>query len=210
MNHIKKGDSIVTKLLMPKATAVWLIENTGLTFEQIAIFCGIHILEIQAMADHESNSSLMGFNPVASSQLTTEEIKRCEADPTARLMISEAVTVDSVLGKKRTKYTPLSKRQDRPDAIAWIIKFHPEISDTAITRLLGTTKTTVQAVRTKTHRNSTTIKPRNPVQLGFCTAEELNAAIQAFTRGVQKDHHEEMPDTHSLDSSTGSDEAMAS
>lgn len=166
--------------LMPKATAVWLIENTALTFEQIAIFCGIHFLEIQALANQEGSINIVGFDPIASSQLSLEEIKRCENDPNTRLVIREAVTVESVLGKKKTKYTPVSKRQDRPDAIAWILKFHPEISEIAITKLLGTTRQMVRAVKTKTHWNSAQIKPRSPVQLGFCTNAELESVINMF------------------------------
>jgi hypothetical protein len=170
----------MTMPLMPKATAVWLIENTALSFEQIAIFCGIHILEIQALADHEGSINIVGFDPIASSQLSLEEIKRCESDTKTRLVIREAVTVDSILGKKKSKYTPVSKRQDRPDAIAWLIKFHPEIPELAITKLLGTTKQMVRAVKSKTHWNSTQIKPRNPVQLGFCSANELEEAIRLY------------------------------
>jgi hypothetical protein len=167
--------------LMPKATAVWLIENTALSFEQIAIFCGIHNLEIQALADNEGSVNIVGFDPIASSQLSLDEIHRCEQDPKARLVIREPISADSVLGKKKTRYTPVSKRQDRPDAIAWVIKFHPEIPELAITRLLGTTKPMVRAVKTKTHWNSAQIKPRSPVQLGFCSAAELDEAIRMYS-----------------------------
>lgn len=168
--------------LMPKATAVWLIENTALTFEQIAVFCGIHLLEIQALADHDGSTQIIGFNPITSSQLSLEEIKRCEADPTAQLTLLEAVTADSILGKKRVKYTPLAKRQDRPDAIAWMLKFHPEIPDSALMTLLGTTKATIQSIRSKTHWNMTQIKPKNPVQLGFCTAVELHDMVEKYAK----------------------------
>lgn len=176
--------------LMPKATAVWLIENTALTFEQIAIFCGIHFLEIQALANQEGSINIMGFDPIASSQLSLDEITRCENDASARLMIREAVTVESVLGKKKTKYTPVSKRQDRPDAIAWLLKFHPEISEVAITKLLGTTKQMVRAVKTKTHWNTAQIKPRHPVQLGFCSNAELESAIKLFAAKLPTDDSE--------------------
>jgi hypothetical protein len=165
--------------LMPKATAVWLIENTGLTFDQIAEFCNIHPLEVQAIADGESSVGMVGFNPITSQQLTPEEIKRCEADPTARLVLTPPITAESLLGKKKTRYTPVSKRQDRPDAIAWLLKFHPELTDTQICQLLGTTKPMIKSIRTRTHWNTSNIKPRSPVQLGLCTQTELDAAIAA-------------------------------
>jgi len=164
--------------LMPKATAVWLIENTGLTFDQIAEFCHIHPLEIQAIADGESSTGMVGFNPITSQQLTAEEIKRCEADSSAHLQLTPPVTADSLLGKKKTRYTPVSKRQDRPDAIAWLLKFYPNLTDTQICQLLGTTKPMIKSIRTRTHWNTSNIKPRNPVQLGLCTQTELDAAIK--------------------------------
>lgn len=163
--------------LMPKATAVWLIENTSLTFEQIAEFCAIHPLEIQAIADGESSVGMVGFNPITSRQLTIEEIQRCEADKTAHLYLTPPITADSLLGKKKTRYTPVAKRQDRPDAIAWLLKFHPSLTDTQICRLLGTTKPMIKSIRTRTHWNTSNIKPRSPVQLGLCTQSELDAAI---------------------------------
>ncbi len=171
----------MTTPLMPKATAVWLIENTALTFEQIADFCKIHILEIQSLADNENAMRIVGFDPVTSSQLALEEIRRCENDSTARLVIRPAINADSVLGKKKSRYTPLSKRQDRPDAIAWLIKFYPDIPESAITRFLGTTKPMIQSIKTKTHWNSSQIKPRSPVQLGFCSQAELDALISTYT-----------------------------
>ena len=173
---------MTTTPLMPKATAVWLIENTALSFEQISDFCNLHMLEIQALADAEDATTIVGFDPIASAQLTLEEIKRCEADPDSRLVMREVMSADQLLGKKRTKYTPLSKRQDRPDAIAWFVKFYPDIPDSEIIRLLGTTKTTIQAVRTKTHRNAISIKPRSPVLLGLCHSHELDQLIERFGR----------------------------
>ncbi|MBI1953997.1 MAG: DUF1013 domain-containing protein [Proteobacteria bacterium] len=164
--------------LMPKATAVWLIENTSLTFEQIAEFCGLHILEIQAIADGESSKNMIGMDPIASGQLMHSEIERCEKDPSAHLHLNTPITADSILGKRRSKYTPVSKRQDRPDAIAWLLKYYPELSDTQICQLLGTTKSMIQSIRTKTHWNTANIKPRNPVQIGFCTQQELDNAIE--------------------------------
>ncbi len=165
--------------LMPKATAVWLIENTGLTFDQIAEFCAIHPLEIQAIADGESSVGMVGFNPITSRQLTAEEIQRCEADATAHLRLTPPITADSLLTKKKTRYTPVAKRQDRPDAIAWLLKFHPALTDTQICRLLGTTKPMIKSIRTRTHWNTSNIKLRSPVQLGLCTQSELDAVVGA-------------------------------
>lgn len=171
----------MTLPLMPKATAVWLIENTHLSFDQIAAFCGIHPIEIQAIADGESAVKMLGLDPVASGQLTQSEIERCEANLTAKLVLSVPVDASTLLKKKREgKYTPLSKRQERPDAIAWILKYHPEIPDAGICKLLGTTKITVQAIKNRTHRNSVNIKPKNPVILGLCTQTELDELIREF------------------------------
>jgi uncharacterized protein len=167
--------------LMPKATAIWLIENTSLSFAQISAFCDIHPLEIQAIADGESSIGMVGMDPVASGQLTHEEIARCEADPTTFLVLTTPITADSILGKRKGRYTPVSKRQDRPDAIAWVLKFHPEITEAHLCRLLGTTKPTIKAVKSRTHWNSPNIKPKHPVQLGLCTQAELDEAIRAST-----------------------------
>jgi uncharacterized protein len=163
--------------LMPKATAVWLIENTALAFEQIAKFCGLHMLEVQNLADSEATHGMVGFDPIASGQLTLDEIHRCEQDTALNLQISAAVSADSILGKKRSRYTPLSKRQERPDAIAWLVKYYPDLTDTQISRLVGTTKLTIDAVRNKSHWNAQNIKPRSPVQLGFCTQSELDTVV---------------------------------
>lgn len=168
--------------LMPKATAVWLIENTSLAFQQIAEFCHLHILEVKNLADSESSQAMVGFDPIASGQLTLEEIHRCEKDNNAKLQLSVAITADSVLGKKRTRYTPLAKRQERPDAIAWLIKYYPDLNDTQISKLVGTTKPTIDSVRNKTHWNAHNIKPRNPVQLGFCSQAELDALIHSLKK----------------------------
>ncbi len=159
--------------LMPKATAVWLIENTSLSFRQIGAFCNLHALEIQAIADAEHNK-IVGFDPIVSGQITAEEIKRCEEDEQLDLTLLVPVTADKILGKKKSKYTPLSKRGDRPDAIAWLLKFHPEIKDSSICSLVNTTKATVEAVRSKNHWNSENIKVQSPVSLGLCTQEELD------------------------------------
>ncbi|MCX7338787.1 MAG: DUF1013 domain-containing protein [Alphaproteobacteria bacterium] len=166
--------------LMPKATAVWLIENTSLTFGQIADFCGLHILEIQAIANEESAGRLVGLDPVASSQLTLEEIKRCEQDPSADLEMRPIVNADTVLGKKRGRYTPVSKRQDRPDAIAWLLKYYPDMTELQICRLLGTTKPMIKSIKGRTHWNSANIKPKSPLLLGLCTQVELDQATHSL------------------------------
>lgn len=168
--------------LMPKATAIWLIENTALTFTQVAKFCGLHILEVQTLADSETIQGMVGFDPIASGQLSQDEIHRCEKDDTAELTMSLAVSADSVLGKKKARYTPLAKRQERPDAIAWLIKYYPDLTDTQISRLVGTTKATISTVKSKSHWNTQNIKPRNPVQLGFCTQSELDSAVKNLKR----------------------------
>ncbi|HTS92512.1 MAG TPA: cell cycle transcriptional regulator TrcR [Stellaceae bacterium] len=172
--------------LMPKATAVWLVENTALTFEQIADFCGLHALEVQAIADGEVAAQMQGLDPVANGQLTTEEIKRCEQDPAARLELAKEALPEPLVKHKGPRYTPISKRQDKPDAIAWLLKNHPELSDGQISKLVGTTKPTIAAVRDRTHWNSPNIKPRHPVALGLCTLPELEAAVQRASKGKRR------------------------
>jgi hypothetical protein len=171
---------------MPKATAVWLVENTGLTFEQIAEFCGLHALEVQAIADGEVAAQMQGLDPVANGQITTEEIRRCEQDPAARLKLSEQAQPVPLVKHKGPRYTPISKRQDKPDAIAWLLKNHPELSDGQISKLVGTTKPTIAAVRDRTHWNSPNIKPRHPVALGLCTLPELEAAVSRASKGKKR------------------------
>ncbi len=161
--------------LMPKATAVWLVENTTLTFEQIADFCGMHLLEIQAIANGEVASGIIGLDPTANGQLTREEISRCEASEAARLKLSQSEIQET--RSKGARYTPVSKRQDRPDAISWLIKHHPYLSDVQICNLIGTTKPTILAVRERTHWNTVNIKPRNPVTLGLCTEADLEKQV---------------------------------
>ncbi|MGB1025932.1 MAG: cell cycle transcriptional regulator TrcR, partial [Rhodospirillaceae bacterium] len=148
---------------MPKATAVWLVENTTLTFEQIAEFCGMHELEIQAIADGEVAVGITGQDPISTNQLTQEELDRCQADPNSSLRIRITENPIPQARQKGSRYTPVSKRHDRPDGIAWILKNHPEVTDAQICKLLGTTKPTIQAVRDRSHWNSPNIKPRNPV-----------------------------------------------
>jgi hypothetical protein len=171
---------------MPKATAVWLVENTGLTFDQIAEFCGLHALEVQAIADGEVAAQMQGLDPVANGQITAEEIKRGEQDPTAHLQLGEQAQPVPLVKHKGPRYTPISKRQDKPDAIAWLIKNHPELTDGQISKLVGTTKPTIGAVRERTHWNSTNIKPRHPVALGLCTLPELEAAVNRASKGKRR------------------------
>lgn len=165
--------------LMPRATAVWLIDNTTLTFEQISDFCNLHMIEIQSIADGDV-AALKGFDPIANGQLSLDEIHRCEEDSKLRLKLNPVVTADSVLGKKRKKYVAVSKRQDRPDAIAWFVRFYPNVPDAKICELLGTTRATIQAVRSKTHWNSNNIKPKNPVLLGICAQQEIDQIVKFY------------------------------
>lgn len=164
--------------LMPKATAVWLIENTTLTFNQIASFTGLHELEIQALADGEVGSGMVGSNPVLHHELTSDEIKRCEDDSTARLQMLKSNLPSPKSRSKGPKYTPISKRGDKPDAIAFLLKNNPELADSQIVKLIGTTKNTINAVRERTHADMANIKAKDPVILGLCSQTELNAAIE--------------------------------
>lgn len=164
--------------LMPKATAVWLVENTTLTFDQIAEFCGMHPLEVQGIADGEVASSVIGLDPITNGQLTREEIERCEKDANSHLGLSERAQQHLLTKKKqKSRYTPVARRQDKPDAVAWFVKNCPEISDAQLAKLIGTTKTTITAVRSRTHWNIANIKPRDPVLLGLCTQNELDKVL---------------------------------
>jgi len=169
--------------LMPKATAVWLVDNTSLTFEQIAEFCGLHPLEVQAIADGEVANQMQGLDPVANGQTTADELARCQADTNARLTLLESAIPPQLQRHKGPRYTPIAKRQDKPDAIFYLLRNHPELSDAQICKLVGTTKPTINAVRDRTHWNSPNIKPRHPVGLGLCTLDELDQAIIRATRG---------------------------
>ncbi len=164
--------------LMPKATAVWLVDNTGLTFRQIGEFCGLHALEVQGIADGEVAMGIVGQSPLATGQLTQEEIDRCEKDPGSLLQLSKPVGDVPQPRRSGGRYTPVSRRGDRPDAISWLLKFHPELSDAQIGKLVGTTKTTINAVRDKSHWNTQAIKPRDPVSLGICTQMELDEVVR--------------------------------
>ncbi|MCP5395658.1 MAG: DUF1013 domain-containing protein [Sphingomonadaceae bacterium] len=161
--------------LMPHATASWLVDNTALSFSQIAEFCGLHILEVQAMADDLASSKYTGRDPIHSGELTHDEIERGQADPDYVLQMQKAPT--SVSRTKGPRYTPVSKRQDKPDGIAWLLRNHPEISDAQIGKLIGTTRNTIAAVRDRTHWNIQNIQPKDPVTLGLCSQRELDAVV---------------------------------
>ena len=161
--------------LMPHATASWLVDNTGLTFEQIAGFCGLHILEVQAMADDLASSKYTGRDPVRSGELTMAEIEKGQADPNYALKMHKAPV--QVNRTKGPRYTPVSKRQDKPDGIAWILRNHPEISDAQIGKLIGTTRNTIAAIRDRSHWNIANIQPKDPVTLGLCSQRELDGIV---------------------------------
>ena len=170
--------------LMPKATAVWLVDNTSLTFEQIADFCGLHPLEVKGIADEDVAKGIKGQDPVASGQLTRELIEAAEKDPKVRLkMAPPKYKIPPVKTKKAPRYTPVSKRQDKPDAVYWILRNHPEFSDADIIKLIGTTKSTIQKIRERSHWNATNIKAVDPVTLGLCSQLELDLAVE---RAAQK------------------------
>lgn len=179
-----------TGLLMPKATAVWLVENTALTFEQIAEFTGMHPIEIQALADEEVGRGIVGRNPVEHHEVTQEELDKANANENYHMRRAKTELPTVKLRAKGPKYTPVSKRSDKPDAIAFILKNHPEISEAQICKLVGTTKPTIQSIRDRTHPASGTLKPRHPVDLGLCTYTELEAASNKGFRAQGKDPEE--------------------
>ena len=178
--------------LMRKATAVWLLDNTTLTFRQIASFCGLHELEVSGIADGEVASGIRGIDPIINSQLTAEEIKKCEADEQLDLQLYKN---PAAVGEKKTrgpKYTPLSKRQDKPAAIAWLVKFHPEITDGQISKLIGTTKNTIKAIRERTHWNINNLTPIDPVILGLCKQIELQKILDKIPKEKSNEQKENM------------------
>ncbi|MEM9781335.1 MAG: cell cycle transcriptional regulator TrcR [Pseudomonadota bacterium] len=193
--------------LMPKATAVWLVDNTTLTFRQIADFCGMHELEVSGIADGEVAVGIKGLDPVASNQLTTTEIKRCETDPVARLrMIKRALAPEP--RKKAPRYTPVSKRQDRPASIAWLVRYHPELEDRQIAKLIGTTKPTIQSIRDKSHWNYSNLQPVDPVALGLCRQIDLDAAVREAAEKKAR-ASEAVPTAEDRMSLLSADEALA-
>ncbi|MGZ8997721.1 MAG: cell cycle transcriptional regulator TrcR [Allosphingosinicella sp.] len=171
--------------LMPHATASWLVDNSALTFQQIAEFCGLHILEVQAIADDTAATKLTGRDPLRSGELTMEEIERGQADPSYRLQMHREP--DKALRTRGPRYTPVSKRQDKPDGVAWLIRNHPELSDGQIGKLIGTTRTTIQALRERTHWNIANIQPKDPVTLGLTSQRELDAAVAKAAKNVGTD-----------------------
>jgi hypothetical protein len=163
--------------LMPKATAVWLVDNTTLTFKQIADFCGLHELEVQAIADGDVAIGMQGADPVKAGAVTAEELARCEQTTDAVIQMAKVNIPQPKARQKGARYTPVSKRGDRPNAIAWLLKSYPELSDAQLSKLIGTTKPTINAIRDRTHWNSPNIKPENPVSLGLCSSIDLEKAV---------------------------------
>jgi hypothetical protein len=171
------------QLLMPKATAVWLVDNTALSFDQIATFCKLHPLEVKAIADGESAQGIKGLDPISTGQLSREEIARAESNPAHRLKLSEPKVRVPESKRKGPRYTPVSKRQDRPNAILWLVRNHPELKDAQISRLVGTTKSTIEQIRERTHWNSTNLTPMDPVTLGLCSQIDLDLEVERASKG---------------------------
>src|SRR6187431_3608091 len=174
----RRGDLAMVAPLMPKATAVWLVENTALSFDQVADFCKLHPLEVKAIADGDAAQGIKGLDPVSTGQLSREQIEAAEGDPDARLQMSDPkVRLPEAKKKKGPRYTPVSRRQDRPNAILWLVRNHAELKDAQIMRLVGTTKSTIQAIRERTHWNAQTLQPMDPVTLGLCSQIDLDLEV---------------------------------
>lgn len=171
------------QLLMPKATAVWLVDNTALSFDQIAQFCKLHPLEVKAIADGESAQGIKGLDPIATGQLSRDEIARAEGNPNHKLKLSEPKVRVPDSKPKGPRYTPVSKRQDRPNAILWLVRNHPELKDAQISRLVGTTKATIEQIRERTHWNSANLTPMDPVTLGLCSQIDLDLEVERASKG---------------------------
>lgn len=178
---------MATPLLMPKATAVWLVDNTSLSFEQIAAFCSLHPLEVQSVADGDVAGGIMGVNPIQNGQLTREEIQKAEADPDYRMKLSEPKVHVPAAKRKGPRYTPISRRNERPNAIKWLLRNHPELKDAQIMRLVGTTKSTIDAVREGTHWNNANITPMDPVTLGLSSQIDLDLEVKRASKGQPGD-----------------------
>ena len=177
----------MTLPLMPKATAIWLVENTALTFKQIADFCGMHELEIKGIADGEVGMGIKGLNPISTNQLTKEEIDKAANDPEHSLeLIQNEITIQTERDPKQKKYTPLSKRQERPDAISWLLRNHPELKDSQIAKLVGSTKNMVVSIKNKTNWNMSNIRPQDPVGLGLCKQVDLDEALEKAERSQKR------------------------
>ena len=184
----------MSDILMPKATAVWLVEHTSMTFEQIADFCGLHHLEVKGIADDEVARDIRGADPITNGQLSREELDRAQADPTYRMKAQKSRHAELLKPAKKTpRYTPVSRRQDRPDAIAWFVRNHPEVTDAQIAKSLGTTKATIDQVRNRTHWNATNVKPVDPVSLGLIGQLELDALIRKAADKKIKDDAKKAP-----------------
>lgn len=194
--------------LMPKATAIWLFENTTLTFDQIGHFCGIHPLEVQALADGEVAANIVGQDPILNGELSQEEIDKAQEDSAYRMKMMKN---DLPKAKKRTggpRYTPIAKRGDKPDGIAYLIKNQPELSDAQIVRLIGTTKNTIQKIRDRSHINISNIKPRHPVELGLCSSDDLNKAVEKAQKAAAKKKKSE-PASENKDADNAAEDAQA-
>ncbi len=177
--------------LMPKATAVWLVENTSLTFEQIADFCGLHVLEVKGIADGDVAHGIRGSDPITSGQLTREEIARAQRDPAYRLKLSKSkVFIPETRTKRAPKYTPVSRRHDRPNAILWLLRHHAELRDAQIMRLVGTTKSTIESIRERTHWNAANLQPQDPVALSLCSQIDLDNEVQKAAKRVEEEKPE--------------------
>lgn len=172
--------------LMPKATAAWLVDNTSLTFDQIAEFCGLHPLEIQALADGDVNAGIMGTNPVLNNELTAEEIERCEKNTNAKLKMTKTDLPKPRARSKGPRYTPVTKRAEKPNAVLFLLKTYPDLADVQIAKLIGSTKPTVDAIRNRVHPQMSTLKPADPVLLGLCTFDELQKALRRADRRLNK------------------------
>ncbi len=182
------------KPLMPKATAVWLVDNTSLTFEQIADFCGLHELEVKGIADGQVAQGIKGMDPISTGQLTREEIAKAQEDPGYRMTLAKSkVQVPEIKTKRRPKYTPVSRRHDRPNAIYWLLRNHPELRDSQIMRLVGTTKPTIQTIRERTHWNMPNLQPQDPVTLGLCKQIDLDAEVQKAAKRAEAEKAETAP-----------------
>lgn len=179
--------------LLPKATAVWLVENTALTFQQIADFCGLHELEVKGIADGEVGVGVKGLDPVANGQLDAEEMGRCQKDPNARLQLRTTANPPPMKRTKGPRYVPVAKRQDKPDGIAYLLRYYPELSDAQLGKLIGTTKPTIAAIRERTHWNSSQIRPNDPVTLGLCRQIDLDEFVAAARKAGRKPADEAPP-----------------
>ncbi|SFU12403.1 hypothetical protein SAMN05444141_109101 [Pseudovibrio denitrificans] len=195
--------------LMPKATAVWLVDNTALGFDQIAAFCKLHPLEVKAIADGEAAQGIKGMDPVLTGQLTREEIEKAQNNPSYRMQVQESKVRVPENKRKGPRYTPVSRRQDRPNAILWLVRYHPELLDAQIMRLVGTTKPTIEAIRTRTHWNSANLEPMDPVTLGLCSQIELDIEVEKAAKNAPKPMEGEEPQTLMPVDETTSEDAIA-